>query len=469
MRKFLTILLVCGLVLLCACDKQTQDADKPQDTLTGNYKAAVAAIDSGDYRTAYDLLKNATDEQSKELLTHFVFVPTYDALTTQHETADDMHFSTELVLDEQGNIIKQVITDKGDITENTYTYDAHRRIVKEKSSSDGYLRIATYTYDETGKLIHKQTAIEIPNSSRINDTRYTYTYDENDNVTQEKVVNTHVATEGAKTTTETTKTVTEYKYRYHETGKVILKKTIFDAGDWGEDETKDPADSELDEDETEYPSYSDWEEIETEYRADGTLYKVTECTSYNPKQHVDEYDEQERLYKEWVIEEDGYTYASRTYHYNTEGRLVQIDRYPAAVNFPGTVTYEYDDKGNLLCETEGTQKTTYTYDEDSNCLTTVCTGTNYDWNKRYTYDKQGRLIEEVTTYAREDSTPYTVALTYDADGNKATETQTGMSSEGFGLTTYNRTLTWTLYYYPDGVPEMVQEEIDDALRYDEFL
>ena len=56
----------------------------------------MAAIDSGDYRTAYDLLKNATDEQSKELLTHFVFVPTYDALTTQHETADDMHFSTEL-------------------------------------------------------------------------------------------------------------------------------------------------------------------------------------------------------------------------------------------------------------------------------------------------------------------------------------------------------------------------------------
>ena len=44
-----------------------------------------------------------------------------------------------------------------------------------------------------------------------------------------------------------------------------------------------------------------------------------------------------------------------------------------------------------------------------------------------------------------------------------------MSSEGFGLTTYNRTLTWTLCYYPDGVPEMVQEEIDDALRYNEFL
>ena len=437
MRKVLSILLACGLVLLCACGEQ------PQDGVTGNYKAAVAAIDSGNYRTAYDLLKNATDEPSKELLSRFVFVPTYDALTTQHETVDDMHFSTELTLDERGNIIKKVSTDKGDVTENTYTYDAHGRIIQEKSSSDNYLRIVTYTFDEAGKPIHKQTAIEIPNSSRTNDSRYTYTYDENGNVTQEKIVYTHVATEGAETTTETTETVTLYEYHYHESSKVILKKTIQNDGDWYE--------------------------VETECRADGTLYKVTERSSSTDKVYVDEYDTQERLWKEWVIEEDGYTYASRTYHYDAAGRLVQIDRYPAAINFPGTVTYEYDDKGNLLCETEGTKKTTYTYDEKGNCLTTVCTGTNYDWNKRYTYDKQGRLIEEVTTYAQEGSTPYTIALTYDADGNKVTETQTGRSSEGFGLTTYNRTLTWTLCYYPDGVPEMVQEEIDDALRYNEFL
>ena len=455
MKKALSILLVCGLLCLCACGKAPQKEDAPQD----NYKAAVAAIDSGNYRTAYDLLLNATDEQSKELLSHFVFVPTYDALTTQHETADDMHFSTELTLDEQGNIVKKVITDKGDAAEYTYAYDTNGRIVRERYSSGDYLSIVTYTYDATGKPLHRQTAIETSNSRRLDDVHYTYTYDENGNLTQEKIVST----------TSSTKTVTLYEYRYPETGKVVLKKTIFDAGDWGEDETEDEEDNEPDEDEPEYPSYSNWEEVETVYRADGTLYKVTERTSYNAKQHVDEYDEQERLYKEWVIEEDGYTYASRTYHYDDAGRLVQIDRYPAAVNFPGTVTYEYDDKGNLLCETEGTQKTTYTYDEDGNCLTTVCTGTNYDWNKRYTYDKQGRLIEEVTTYAREDSTPYTVALTYDADGNKATETQTGMSSEGFGLTTYRRTLTWTLCYYPDGVPEMVQEEIDDALRYNEFL
>lgn len=443
MRKRLTALILCGLLCLCACGKAPQNEDTPQDGITGNYKAAVAAIDSGDYRTAYDLLKGETDEQSKDLFSRFVFVPTYDALSTRHENADDMHFSTELTLDEQGNIVKKVITDKGNVATTEYAYNAQQKIVKEVYTSEGYTRTVAYTYDESGEQIRKQSVIEIPQSSRSNDTRYTYTYDEKGNVTQEKVVNTHVAVEDGETTTETTETVTRYEYRYNEAGKVTYKKTIQSEGDW--------------------------DEVETEYRADGTLYKVTERRSDIARQYVDEYDEQERLYKEWVVEEDGNTYASRTYHYDAANRVVQIDRYPAAVNFAATVTYEYDDKGNLLCETEGTQKTTYTYDENGNCLTTVRIGTNYDWDKQYTYNEQGRVIEEVTTYAREGSTPYTIALTYDTDGNKATETQTGMSGEGFGLTTYNRTLTWTLCYYPDGVPEMVQEEIDDALRYEEFL
>ena len=435
MKKVLSILLVCGLLCLCACGQTPQNEDTPQDGVTGNYKAAVAAIQSGDYRTAYDLLTNATDEQSKELLSHFVFVPTYDALTTQHETVDDMHFSTELTLDEQGNIVKKVITDKGDVTENTYTY-TDGRLTQEVATSDDYRRTTTYTYDTAGRLTRKHIATEdtYQGNARLDQTTYTYVYDDKSNLTEEKRVSIYSDGGGEEVTTT---------YQHNADGKETLKRTSFRSGSWSE--------------------------YKTEYHTDGTLYKVTERHSSTDKVYVDEYDTQERLWKEWVIEEDGYTYASRTYHYDTAGRLVQIDRYPAAVNFPGTVTYEYDDKGNLLCETKGTQETTYTYDEDGNCLTTVCTGTNYDWNKRYTYDEQGRLIEEVTTYAREGSTPYTIALTYDADGNKATETQTGMSSEGFGLTTYNRTLTWTLCYYPDGVPEMVQEEIDDALRYNEFL
>ena len=428
MRKVLSILLACGLVLLCACGEQ------PQDGVTGNYKAAVAAIDSGDYRTAYDLLKNAGDEPSKELLSRFVFVPTYDALTTQHETVDDMHFSTELTLDEQGNIIKKVSTDKGDVTETAYTY-TDGRLTQEVATSDNYRRTTTYTYDTAGRPTRKHIATEdtYQGNARLGESTYTYAYDTKGNLIEEKRVS--VYSNGSEEVTTT--------YRYNEANQTTLKKTVSASGSWNEETT--------------------------EYRGDGVLYKVTERNSSSDKAYVDEYDEQERLWKEWVVEADGYTYASRTYHYDTAGRLVQIDRYPAAVNFPGTVTYEYDDKGNLLCETEGAQETTYTYDEDGNCLTTVCTGTNYDWNKRYTYDKQGRLMEKITTYAQAGSTPYTIALTYDADGNKATETQTGRSSEGFGLTTYNRTLTWTLCYYPDSVPEMVQEEIDDALRYNEFL
>lgn len=422
MRKFLTILLVCGLVLLCACGKQTQDADKPQDTLTGNYKAAVAAIDSGDYRTAYDLLSNATDEPSKELLAHFVFVPTAITSAIRGETYD-MHFSTELIYDEKGNPLKHTHIDKGDKTETVYTYDDNGRLAKEVATSDHYVRTVTYTYDAAGKPIRKQSSIEIPNSSRINDTRYTYTYDENGNVTHEKVVNTHVATEGA----ESTETVTEYEYRYNESGKVTLKKTTFTGGNWDEETT--------------------------EYRADGTLYKVTERSSSTDKVYVDEYDEQERLWKEWVYPISEEPYVNRECTYDAAGHMVKD------VRSSGADYYTYDEKDNLIEESNGVDRVVYTYDESGNCLsqTRLSLTDEVKWARVCTYDAKGGLLTDTITYSsgRTEST----ANTYDGDGNRSTQTYEGFSSETGEAITITEAVAWTLFYYPDGVPDVVEDEL----------
>ena len=173
--------------------------------------------------------------------------------------------------------------------------------------------------------------------------------------------------------------------------------------------------------------------------------------------YINEYDEQERLWKEWVVEAEGYTYAKRTYHYDNQDRVVQIDRYPATVDFAATITYEFDEAGNLLCETEGLKQTVYTYDENGNRLTTVRTGTGYNWSKQYTYDANGNVLTETITYG--DGLTESTANTYDGDGNRLTQTYEDFSSETGEAITITETVAWTLFYYPNEVPEVVEEEL----------
>lgn len=407
MRKVLSILLACGLVLLCACGKQ------PQDTLTGNYKAAVAAIDSGDYRTAYDLLKNATDEPSKELLAHFVFVPTTITSAIRGETYD-MHFSTELTYDKKGNPLKRVRIDKGDKTETVYTYDDNGRMIKQVATADDFTRTEDYAYDAAGRLIRHHRAD--CHGSRIDETTYTYVYDDKGNLTEEKRISTYSDGDGDEVTTI---------YNYNEAGKITLKKTVSQSGSWSEKAT--------------------------EYRADGTLYKVTERRSSTDKVYVNEYDEQERLWKEWVYPTDEEPYVKREYTYDKAGRVIKDFR------FTGTTHYTYDEKGNLLCETEGSQKTTYTYDESGNCLTEARTGSVRDWSKQYTYDEKGNCLTDTTTY--DYGLTENVTNTYDGDGNRLTQVYEGFSSETGEAITITENVAWTLFYYPDEIPELVEEEL----------
>ena len=225
MKKALSILLVCGLLCLCACGKTPQKEDAPQATLTGNYKAAVAAIHSGDYRTAYDLLKNATDEQSKELLSRFVFVPT--TVTSNIKGADYSYdFSTALTYDENGNPLKHVHTDKGDAVETVYTY-ADGRLVKEVATSDGYTRTVEYTYDNAGHLTRKHFVTEnvFEDGTHTDQTTYTYVYDNKGNLTEEKRVSVYSDGDGEEATTT---------YQYNADGKETLKRTSFQSGSFSE-------------------------------------------------------------------------------------------------------------------------------------------------------------------------------------------------------------------------------------------
>ena len=125
--------------------------------------------------------------------------------------------------------------------------------------------------------------------------------------------------------------------------------------------------------------------------------------------------------------------------------------------FTGTTHYTYDEKGNLLCETEGSQKTTYTYDESGNCLTEARTGSVRDWSKQYTYDEKGNCLTDTTTY--DYGLTENVTNTYDSDGNRLTQAYEGFSSETGKAITITENVAWTLFYYPDEIPELVKEEL----------
>ena len=439
MRKALSILLACGLLCLCACGKAPQKAD-PQEGITGNYKAAVAAIDSGDYRTAYDLLRNATDEQSKELLSRFVFVPTTITSAIRGETYD-MHFSTELIYDAKGNVLRHIRIDKGDKVETVYTYDADGRIAKKEATSDDSSSVTEYTYDQAGRLTRQYSVSDFANTERSNHSEQTrtYAYDEKGNLIEETRIANYRFVTATETTDHNEEDTTIYLY---DEGKLIEKKRVAKDDDtisttvvttyrYNADgkEIYKKIDLGLDYLISENPT-----EFYTEYRADGTLYKYTERDGNTDR--VTEYDENGREWRLWFYPTD------------------PLDNKPYIF-----YEYTYDNADRVVKKTYAEGADYYTYDEKGNRLTAERIFLNGDtqWAYAYTYDADGRMLSEVYTYG--DGKTETTTNTYDADGNRITQIYKGFSSETGEAITITENVAWTLFYYPNEVPEVVEEEL----------
>lgn len=417
MKKALSILLLCGLLCLCACGTAPQSEDAPQDAtpqdgVTGNYKAAVAAIDIGDYATAYDLLKGQEDEQSKGLLKDFVFVPT--AVTNQNPDNAAIGSSVALTYDAEGRLLKRTFTNPTEAIETAYTYDADGRTVKEVYTADGNVHTTTYTYNADGRLSEKHYA------SGGGDIRYTFTYDEKGNLTEEK----SVSSDGEETATT---------YQYNDAGKETLRRTE-------------------DNDGVRY-------EYETAYHDNGNVHTCSVRRSYESRTYIFEYDKQGRLWREWNHPDGADPALEMERTYDENGHLLQT-HYP---NTGGTVKYVYDTQGLLTETLDGAHHTVYTYDENGNLLTETRTvSQQFNREKRYAYDASGRVTEEVITYANDRSE--TTLFVYDEDGNVVSRTYTGFDVETDSDSAAVVTAQWTVFYYPDGVPEAVQAELEELAK-----
>ena len=278
-----------------------------------------------------------------------------------------------------------------------YQYDKNGNLVFMESDYGDYGATTNYTYNEKGQLIY----IESVNAEKVKTTT-AYTYDEAGNrVTQEWNCDG-----------ETTK----YELTYDSQHRCLTKKQINANGDT----------------------------FLTTYRYDVDGNKTYERIDYPD----DTWYEQNFLYitkdkplREWGSDSNGGNYES-TYVYDEAGLL---QKYTVAGE---EHTYAYDEKGQLIQENnpDGTV-ITYTYDEAGNRVTekhAVADGNEYITT--HTYDESGRLLSAENNHGGWRK------FTYDENGNKRTEAVGGDTEKD-----YSWEYEWELHYYPDGVPEEVEE------------
>ena len=204
MRKIVSIIL-CVALLLATClsfsscsvvDFVTRNIENLFSQDAKNYDKALELLESGDYEEAKALFEELGDyKDSKTYLSKFYYMPIsfeYDLVdkkstndvtyndknlpSSEITLREDVHGISEFVYDDNGNIIKQIATNKteGTVSSFEYAYDNNgNRTSAYYTSEDGLHALYTFEYDSEGRLIVQ--------NYEDDDFQYEYriTYDEN--------------------------------------------------------------------------------------------------------------------------------------------------------------------------------------------------------------------------------------------------------------------------------------------------
>ena len=373
MRKtaLLLALLLCA-TMITGC--RSKNPAKDDTGATGDTIAeAQAAIDGGDVRAAYDLLKADGSDEAKAMLEKFAFVLTKDVRNDGPTTV--------YTYDAAGNLTAEDYTYIGSAigdywSKITYTHDtAGHDLTEEYTDCNGYRESTTHAYDEQG-----------------NEIRLTATNGEN----------------GAYTLTIT----------YDDNGNALTKRFDYEDGHSSESVyTYDANGNQLSVVMTEGGTYRE-ERVRT-YDADGNVLTDVYSNSDIGVIHNEVY----------TYEQDGNVVICRdlsdpdndsttTLTYRDDGSTLTVD-HVARNGVWRKAVYTYDASGNILtknCSTSNDTVEAYvcTYDADGNLLTknyTVNIGSDhvatYTWELRY---YPNGVPEQVSTLAEsvylQDKIPY---------------------------------------------------------------
>jgi len=288
--------------------------------------------------------------------------------------------------------------EQGNVT--TYTYDDKGYLIKYETTEKGLVSPCEYLYDTDGNLLRVTEPDGVVEQ---------YSYDANGNRV-------------AKIRYQVDKELYREEYAYDEHNRRISQTTTDDSGT---------------------------DEYRWEYDAAGNLIKSITWLSDGYWQEIAvRYDDKGN--KIWAHNKDSRGMDNEMqYEYDAAGRCT-LENYVGR----GTVERTYDQQGRLTFQKTMQGSTTeYTYDGQGRLVLEKTTPASADSPIRetrttYTYDEAGRVASETLV---DGDTVLVGSYTYDQYGNRLTK----RNNNGTWFSEY--TYRWAVYYYPDGLPEPVEE------------
>lgn len=325
------------------------------------------------------------------------------------------------------------ISDKGDGTvtaiNQNYTYDSKGRTSEVKGS----LGTSTiYEYDGKDRV----TTVHYKNASGVEELRTCYTYDKSDNVT---TMLDYTVSNG---------TATLYRYTGFTYDRLKRLTELVELNT-----NKAASDITAEEKAANTTKYT--------YDIDGNLLSVTYPESdWNVASLKYSYDQNKWLQNVTAVLKDGTEVLIRSYTYDNYGSVAEIKDYRALsntgekVNDPAytVCTYTYDayrrpasmsyaDSTDLNTEKEAY---TYTYDKNSRLVRETIqnlypeeVSDRQNEVRSYTYDVRGNLVQTEVEDLLNMEESYVTAYTYDAVGNRLTQTKTTSGQTETTQYTYN--------------------------------
>jgi len=372
------------------------------------YAAAVEAMKQGDYEMARSHLERLDSAEAENLLDQLYFVPNKVATTYADGTTQLQSYA----YNRKGCMVKAELTENEQVVStSSYAYTSEGAMLSmnlmlpEQEKPETTLE---YFYDQLGHLTCSRT---VGDEGLFYQTQYTY------DQTGKCVESFYVNGNGAWERTE---------FTYDEADRLVVQTVKTD------EETK-------------------WSTTRYEYHENGQ--KKAQRTSGPEGVTTHTFDEEGRLLKVVATDSEG-DRQTETYIYDQQGNLTQV-----AYSNGRKVVYHYNKSGQLLsCRDEKTPEdwveTVQEY-QDGNLVKRQVNAANQDtYTEVFKYNKKDLCV----SYQYKNDTTgewYKYAYTYDRHGN--VEKETYEAAQG----SYERTYKWKTRHYPEGIPQMVQDVMEE--------